>query len=179
MKRKREKGFTLVELMMVVTIIGILAGIATISTRDMRARFRLKSATLDLYSDLQLARLGAIRGGRPWSVCFFVPNGANFTNYSIGNAGGADGDICTAADDPTTAVDPGVFRKNVNLNNQSDITFTNNFPPPGTFMTFTPRGSSSNGNIQLRSVNNVLTTGRVIRVNGMTGSMRVDIVNLP
>lgn len=172
-----KKGFTLVELMMVVAIIGILAGIATISSRDMRARYRLKAATLELYSDMQMTRLGAIRNGRIWSICFFVPQGENFTRYSIGNAGGADGDICTVADDPTAAVDPALFRKNVDLSPQSEIAFLNNFN--GTNMTFNPRGTASSGNIELRSRNGELTTYQRIRVNGMTGSIRIEIDNLP
>lgn len=170
MKIKRAKGFSLVELMVVIALIGILASIGTLSTRDIRARFRLKSAALELYSDLQMARLGAIRNGRTWSVCF-DPGNTAFTSYTIGNAGGIDGDICTAADDPTVVADPAVFRKNVDLSNQSDIFFSEEFS--GTNMSFNPRGSASSGNIKL-SLSSGMATGRKITINDMTGNVRVE-----
>lgn len=176
MKLKQKKGFTLVELMMVVAIIGIIAGISTISSRDLRARFRLKGATLDLYSDLQMARLGAIRSGRIWNVCF-LPGDKAFTGYNINNdAAGADDAFCTA--DDVAAAGPVAFRKNVDLSAQSDILYEENFS--GTNVIFDPRGSARPaGNVELRSRSATLTTYQMITVNGMTGNVRIDAFNLP
>lgn len=166
---KQKQGFSLVELLIVVALIGIVAGIGTLSTRDVRARFRLKSAALELYSDLQMARLGAIRSGRIWKVCF-TPGNTLFTSYSIGNAGGTDGDICTAGDDPTTAADPAFYRKNVDLSNQTGLFFQENFS--GTSITFNPRGTASSGNIRL-SLNSGITSGRQITVNNLSGNISI------
>ena len=166
MKIKRENGFTLVELMMVVAIIGIIAGIGTISSRDMRARFKLKSAALALYSDLQLARLGAIREGKVWAVCFNAEG--NFTSYTIRQE---------APPLPVANICNNGFEiKTVDLTTEP-ITFTESFQ--GLQITFNPRGSTSNGNIKLRSLGVTLPTGQEITVNGMTGNMRVSTYNLP
>lgn len=164
---KQKQGFSLVELLTVVALIGIIAGIGTLSTRDVRARLSLKSATLELYSDLQLARLGAIRSGRIWRVCF-TPGNLLFNSYSIGNAGGTDGDICTDADDPTVAADPAFYRKNVDLSNQSGLFFQENFS--GASIIFNPRGTASSGNIKI-SLNNGITSGREITVNSLSGNI--------
>lgn len=61
MNKQKNAGFTLLETMIVVAIIGILAAIAVPSFQDMIERNRLKQAVESLKSDLQFARTEAVK----------------------------------------------------------------------------------------------------------------------
>ena len=61
MKNKQCLGFTLLELMIVVAIIGIIASIALPSYGKIEERNRLKQVVESFKSDLQLARTRAIK----------------------------------------------------------------------------------------------------------------------
>lgn len=56
-----RRGFTLVELMLVVAIVMVLSAVAIPSFRDMAANQRLESAAWQMVYDLRLARADAIQ----------------------------------------------------------------------------------------------------------------------
>jgi len=71
---RKASGFTLVELIVTFVILGILAGIAIPAFSVWFPNYRLKSAALDIYSNLQFAKMQAVRANRQYAVYFDTGN---------------------------------------------------------------------------------------------------------
>lgn len=84
MELKGKKGFTLIEMIVVVAIIGTLAGIAIPGFMKMAPGMRLKSAARDIVSNIQLSKAQALRDRKPYTIQF---NPAGST-YTISNSDG-------------------------------------------------------------------------------------------
>jgi prepilin-type N-terminal cleavage/methylation domain-containing protein len=74
-------GFTLLELMITVVILCILLGLAIPGFSRWVPNYRLRGAARDLYSNLQLAKSGAIRDRTEWAIRF-----TSATTYEIWSA---------------------------------------------------------------------------------------------
>jgi type IV fimbrial biogenesis protein FimT len=61
MKATFSRGFTIIELMIVMVVIGVMVAIAAPSMRDLVVRMRLKTAASDLHTSLMFARSEAIK----------------------------------------------------------------------------------------------------------------------
>jgi type IV fimbrial biogenesis protein FimT len=61
LKKHRTRGFTIIELMTVLVIVAILAGLAAPDLRVMAPRMRVKTAAGDLHTTLMFARSEAIK----------------------------------------------------------------------------------------------------------------------
>ncbi|MFC1512013.1 Tfp pilus assembly protein FimT/FimU [Candidatus Latescibacterota bacterium] len=68
--RQRERGFTLIEIMMAVIIMGLLAAIAVPNMDLVFSRNKLRGSTTSVTSSLYLARMKAINDGLPYGVEF-------------------------------------------------------------------------------------------------------------
>lgn len=96
-------GFTIIEMMVVVGIVGVLAVFATPAMRDMVVSNRMKTLSLDLYSSLALARSEAIK--RNISTVSMIAaaggwqNGWTVTCVDTASACGGGGNLVLGAGD--------------------------------------------------------------------------------
>src|SRR5215469_2877214 len=66
---KRQRGFTLMELLVVMAIVAILLGLGVPSFRYITNAYRMSAEVNGLLGDLQFARAEAIREGQTVTVC--------------------------------------------------------------------------------------------------------------
>lgn len=144
--RKKESGFSLIELLVIIVIIAILAAIAIPGFSAWLPNYRLRQAARDVYSNLQRAKVGAIKTNQNWGV-FFDQANEKYELYSLG----ADG-LWGGGDDTLQNI-------TVNLSDYEGVVFGNGiaandidnevFGPVITYDTnpvaiFTPRGTVPN-----------------------------------
>lgn len=90
----RQAGFTLVELLTTVAIVGVLAAVAAPSFNAFNVRERLKGAATNLYTDLQFARSEAVQRNAPITVsfnagsswCYGIHQGSTACNCASANS---------------------------------------------------------------------------------------------
>ncbi len=70
MKQGNEKGFTMIELLIVLVILGILAGLAVPSLSHLFSKDKLRASTTTVTSSLYVARMKAVNEAEPYGVQF-------------------------------------------------------------------------------------------------------------
>jgi type IV fimbrial biogenesis protein FimT len=90
---KKNSGFTLIELMLVIVVIGIFIAIGVPNFMNWLPKYRLKSAVRDLYSNMQLAKMTAVKSNQNCTVTYstdpdqYVLSGALSKTVVLGDYG--------------------------------------------------------------------------------------------
>jgi len=127
----RRRGFTLIELMIVIAIIGIVAGMGVLGWQRTVFNSNLRSAGRDIVTDFQSCKVKANSESRAYTITF--DQGAN--TYTISS--------------PATTL-PAVNTVKLPTVHGSGIQITNaNYGMSGSSITFTSRGTSSAGTVTL------------------------------
>ena len=129
--RSAHAGFTLLELMLAVALIGIMAGITSIAMSGSLGEARAKGAVRSIADLLMLARQEAIRTGDNHVVFFFQDAG---DNALVGPNGGAAAALLIRDGDTDGVVDSGERVAAVYVDDTGTLswgsTFAANLPTP-------------------------------------------------
>jgi prepilin-type N-terminal cleavage/methylation domain-containing protein len=179
------RGFTLVELLVVVAVIAIVAGIAVPSFRSSSEQIRLASATREVERVLQIARMKAVRADRVMRVRFNCPVAGQYRMVELlgtikvpaaDDADGAAATRCSVTNYPYPDTNPEFFAvpnndgplKDLPPNVVFDTVQTIDFWPNGTAHTVGASAPIAGDlTLSLRNTKLVSTYKKSITVNGL------------
>lgn len=166
MRLKADKGFTLVEMMIVIAIIAIVIAIASPSFYKYRQNTNLKEATRELTADIAYWRQTTVAENRRYRIVF----NQTANNYTIQRENPANsGTYVNLSTIDTTVNDT----KSPSSISSSILIMGSPNPPSFTggnaYITFQPRGTMSAGSVWLqhssRLSTSTITTNLMGRIN--------------
>lgn len=171
----RRGGFSVIELLVAFVVLGIVAAIAIPGFSRWLPDYRLKSAARNLYSDMQLAKMGAIRANANWAIVF--DPGVTPGRYSVCSDDGPndswDGPAAMGGDDVAEkTVDLAYYKSDVDYGHgnatspvgagwDDDITYGANVA------VFNSRGTCNAGYVYLENSKNTTTYAAGTRSSGV------------
>ncbi len=181
----RTRGYTLVELLIIVAILGMIIGIALPNFGKMRNRIALRAAAGELRSVFHLVRMQAIAGGANRGVKFLQIAGQwHYILYADGDRDGVrNDDIKKGVDTPLSpprVVLPESRNVTIGLLDvpvkdadgdlvKSAVTFNNS-----TICSFSPMGESTPGTIYITDGDGDLWCVRVYGASAKIRTLRYD-----
>ena len=96
--RRTTKGFTVIELIIVMAILGLVAAMSLPGLMKSVSHYRLGTASRGLVSDLRLARHLALKENRPVRVNFLTQRSYQIERFVAGNWSQASGTVSFADD---------------------------------------------------------------------------------
>ncbi len=172
---KRESGFTLVELMIVIGVAAVIMAFAIPGVLNWIPDYRLKGGANDLFSNLQWAKLNAVKANKDWAVVFDTANGVYYICSDKGDNSWSTV-LGAGANTVERTVDFAQYESGVGYGSGSATTnaTTGGGALPGdnvsynfNILTFNSRGTCSGGYVYLDNNNNSLAFAVGTRVSGV------------
>ena len=143
-------GFSLIELLIIIAIAAIIASIGIPAFSTWIPNYRLRNIAKELYADMYLARMKAIKENKKYKIIFAT--GSN-ESYSLINADGViEKTVIISSSDSGDGISFG-------CGNATKSARKAGGPPPddgisytGNVATFNPRGAGSSGYVYLNNV---------------------------
>jgi len=177
----KHNGFTLVDLVATISVLGIIVTIAIPAFSHWLPSQRLRSAARDLYTNMQLSKIRAIKSNAQWAIVF--DNSGNPGRYYVCSDDGVnntwDGPAAMGGDDVAErTIEFAIYKSGITYGwgNATDDVPGGGGPPADTIAyvshvaVFNPKGTSNGGYVYLHNQENTtaygvgtLTTG-VIRL---------------
>jgi len=163
---KPEFGFTTIELMIAICILGILMAISIPSFSSWVPNYRLKESARYLYSNMQRAKIGAIKTNSDWAIYF--DTGKNC--YYLCSANG-DGDWSTTDNNTIVEkIDLSQYGSGIGFGSGNatsgvpgtplpagNVSYPDNGAPNTYIVVFNPRGTGSGGYVYFDHRENTTT----------------------
>jgi Tfp pilus assembly protein FimT len=148
-----QKGFTLVEVLIIFTLIGLISAIAVPNVFTMMKSYRLKSALNELTATIQQARMTAISQNANCVLSFNTGN----QSYSVFSDNGNGGGILN--DGVQNGTEPTIKTVNIVSSYKGDVTL--NAPSFGSTTVFNSQGMCTpSGSVSLQ--NSLGVIGQVV-----------------
>jgi type IV fimbrial biogenesis protein FimT len=160
---KRESGATLIELLVALTVLGILVSIAAPSFRNIRDVNRVKAAAEAVYAQLQFARSEAIKQHRDLWVQVTPGDGSTSADWCLGisNDSGCD---CMTAGSCKFGPEGAEIERTLSSDNFEGISISSTrddiFFEPRRGMSMSPTTSPTNGTIFLIGADGLTVSAR-------------------
>jgi type IV fimbrial biogenesis protein FimT len=186
-KGRHLKGFTLIELMVTIAVLGVLLGLGVPAFGRLIAANRMATQTNEFNAGLQLARSEAIRRGQSVAMRSMAGDLGFETGWRVFTDSDSDGAAPTAV----TSTNGTVIRENAAISGSTTIhrvtrsgspgsyTYTNSTADDRMFVVFNSRGANNQGTQTFFKVcdsRNTSISGRIIQIS-LVGKISLDSTN--
>ncbi|HBO84168.1 MAG: hypothetical protein A2073_04230 [Deltaproteobacteria bacterium GWC2_42_11] len=165
-----NKGLTMIELLITIAIVGFMGIVSITYVPDIIDSYRVRGVARQIQSNMQMARLKAIKEGKRFAV--------EFTSATAYCVKGEVNTVTTLSDDftdgcETTNTDDTIL-KNVNI--ASDYSGVNSGCTNNGRVVFNPNGTAGgcSNSITVSKSAGIITTTITITINTSTGNIRVS-----